>query len=40
MRLSAVALSGGVPVSVAEAGAGPVVLLMRAGVSDRHRWDP
>ena len=34
-----VAVSGGVNVSVAVEGTGPAILLLHAGVSDRHMWD-
>jgi 3-oxoadipate enol-lactonase len=33
-------LSGGARVTVEEEGAGPAMLLMHAGVSERHMWDP
>lgn len=35
-----VVLSGGVRLQVEEAGSGPALLLMHAGIADRHMWDP
>ena len=35
-----VELRGGVRLTVEEAGRGPALLLMHAGVSERHMWDP
>ncbi|WP_243239248.1 alpha/beta fold hydrolase [Sulfobacillus harzensis] len=35
-----VALSGGAHMKVEEAGAGPAMMLLHAGVSERHMWDP
>ncbi len=40
MREHRVALDGGATVTVEEAGEGPAILLMHAGVSERHMWDP
>lgn len=39
MRTHVVELSGGVSVSVDEAGDGAVLMLLHAGVSERHMWD-
>ncbi len=39
MEVRDVDLSGGATVRVEEAGAGPVVFLLHAGVADRHMWD-
>lgn len=40
MQVHEVTLQGGVRLQVEEAGSGPAVLLMHAGVSERHMWDP
>lgn len=40
MRTHRVALPGGVEAAVEDAGTGPAVLLLHAGVSERHMWDP
>ena len=39
MEAREVALSGGVTAHVETAGSGPAVLLLHAGVADRHMWD-
>lgn len=39
MKITNVSLSGGVQLSVEEAGEGPALLLLHAGVSERHMWD-
>lgn len=39
MQTHQIVLAGGVPLTVEEAGAGPALLLLHAGVSERHMWD-
>lgn len=39
MKVTEVKLSGGGAVQVEEAGDGPPILLLHAGVSERHMWD-
>jgi 3-oxoadipate enol-lactonase len=39
MTVHRVTLSGGVTVAVEEAGAGPALVMLHAGVSERHMWD-
>ena len=40
MRTHAVELDGGLTLTVEEEGEGPPFLLLHAGVSERHMWDP
>ena len=40
VRRHEIELSGGVRLLVEDAGEGPALLLLHAGVADRHMWDP
>ncbi len=39
MAITEVTLSGGVVAQVEEAGRGPAIIMLHAGVSERHMWD-